>query len=45
MILPPELVREYLDRRAKAAHKPNPQLRLAAWCNQNGLKDNPGELQ
>jgi len=33
------LIREYLDRRAKTASKADAQLRLAAWCDQNGLKE------
>jgi len=33
------LTREYLDRRAKTASKAEPQLRLAAWCDQKGLKE------
>jgi hypothetical protein len=33
------LIREYRDRRAKAARQPDAQLKLAAWCDQNGLKD------
>src|SRR5262249_25159037 len=33
------LVREYLDRRAKASLKPDSQSRLAAWCEQRGLKE------
>ena len=42
----PEHVREYLDRRAKAAHKPDAQLKLAAWCNQKRTEGaSPGALQ
>ncbi len=34
------LVREYLDRRVRTAPKNvDAQLRLAAWCMENGLKD------
>src|SRR5207248_3421788 len=33
------LIREYLERRAQAAHKPDSQWRLAAWCDQRGLKE------
>jgi tetratricopeptide (TPR) repeat protein len=33
------LINEYLDRRVKTASKADAQLRLAAWCDQNGLKD------
>jgi len=33
------LIREYLDRRAKTASKAEAQLRLAAWCDQKGLKE------
>ncbi len=33
------LVAEYLDRRARTATKPDAQARLAAWCGQNGLKE------
>src|SRR5262249_20323528 len=33
------LVRGYLDRRAQTPLKPDAQSRLAAWCEQKGLKD------
>jgi hypothetical protein len=33
------VIRDYLERRAKAAHKPDAQMKLAAWCEQNGLKE------
>src|SRR5262245_23671824 len=33
------LVREYLDRRAQTPLKPDAQSRLAAWCEQNGLRE------
>ncbi len=33
------LLREYFDRRANTASKPDAQLRLAAWCEEKGLKD------
>jgi len=32
------LIRQYLDRRATTPAKPDAQLRLASWCEQNGLK-------
>src|SRR5215471_10502419 len=31
------LMREYLERRAKAADKADDQWKLASWCEQNGL--------
>lgn len=31
-------IREYLDRRARTADKADAQLKLAAWCDQKGLK-------
>jgi hypothetical protein len=34
-----ELIREYLDRRAKTAHQVDAQSRLAAWCDEVGLKE------
>jgi hypothetical protein len=34
-----ELINEYLDRRSKTAMKPDEQSRLAAWCEQKGLKE------
>jgi hypothetical protein len=34
-----ELINEYLDRRSKTAMKPDAQARLAAWCEQKGLKE------
>ena len=33
------LVREYLDRRARTAHKADAQMKLAAWCEEKGLKE------
>jgi len=33
------LIREYLDRRANTPSKPEAQLRLAAWCENNGFKE------
>ena len=33
------LIREYLDRRLKTPHKPDAQMRLAAWCEEHGLTD------
>jgi hypothetical protein len=33
------LMEEYLRRRAKAAEKTEDQSKLAAWCDQNGLKE------
>jgi tetratricopeptide (TPR) repeat protein len=33
------LVREYLDRRAATPHTADAQLKLAAWCAENGLKE------
>jgi tetratricopeptide (TPR) repeat protein len=33
------LIREYLDRRARTAGKAHAQLRLAAWCGENGLEE------
>jgi tetratricopeptide (TPR) repeat protein len=33
------LTSEYLARRVKTANKADAQLRLAAWCDLNGLKD------
>ncbi len=33
------LFREYLDRRVRTPQKADAQLRLAAWCLENGLKD------
>lgn len=33
------ILKEYLDRRARAADKPDDQWRLALWCDQNGLKE------
>ena len=32
-------IREYLQRRPKAADKADDQLKLALWCEQNGLED------
>ena len=34
-----DLIREYLERRAQTARKPDAQARLAAWCEQKGLKE------
>ncbi len=34
-----DVIREYLDRRVKAASTPADQLRLAVWCERNGLKE------
>jgi hypothetical protein len=34
-----ELLREYLDRRARTPAKPDAQLKLADWCDQKGLKE------
>ena len=34
-----DLIREYLERRASTARKPDAQARLAAWCEQKGLKE------
>ncbi len=31
-------VDEYLQRRARTADEPEAQMKLAAWCQQNGLK-------
>jgi hypothetical protein len=33
------LIREYLDRRARAPHTPDAQLKLAAWCAEMGLAE------
>jgi len=33
------LVREYLDRRSRTGHTVNAQMKLAAWCDQEGLKE------
>jgi hypothetical protein len=33
------LIREYLERRSSTARKPDAQARLAAWCEQKGLKE------
>jgi hypothetical protein len=33
------LLRDYFDRRARTASKPGAQLKLAAWCEEKGLKD------
>ncbi len=33
------VVREYLERRARTPDKAEPQMKLAAWCEENGLKD------
>jgi tetratricopeptide (TPR) repeat protein len=34
-----KLVREYLDRRARTPERADAQLKLAAWCNEKGLKE------
>src|ERR1017187_4857052 len=34
-----DVIREYLDRRVKTASTPAAQMRLAAWCEQKGLKE------
>jgi hypothetical protein len=34
-----ELIGKYLARRLKTLPKPDARLRLAAWCTQNGLKE------
>ncbi len=34
-----ELIREYMERRAHTARKPDAQARLASWCEQKGLKE------
>jgi Pretoxin HINT domain len=33
------LVREYLDRRARTPYKGDAQMKLAAWCEEKGLKE------
>jgi Pretoxin HINT domain/HEAT repeats len=33
------LIREYLERRARTPHTADAQLKLAAWCADNGLKE------
>ncbi len=33
------LVREYLERRVRTAHKADAQMKLAAWCDERGLKE------
>ena len=33
------IVKEYLDRRARTPEKAEAQFKLAAWCEQNGLKE------
>jgi hypothetical protein len=33
------LIREYLDRRARTPDTADAQLKLAAWCDEKGLKD------
>jgi hypothetical protein len=33
------LIREYLDRRARTPHTADAQLKLAAWCGENGLTE------
>jgi len=33
------LLREYFERRASTASKPDAESRLAAWCEEKGLKD------
>ena len=32
------LIDEYLERRAKAAHEADAQMKLATWCQQKGLQ-------
>jgi hypothetical protein len=34
-----DLIHEYLERRVQAALKPDAQARLAAWCEEKGLKE------
>jgi tetratricopeptide (TPR) repeat protein len=34
-----ELIHEYLEHRLRAPHKPDAQLKLAAWCTEKGLKE------
>src|SRR5262249_12724053 len=34
-----ELINEYLERRAKTTMKPDAQAKLAAWCEEKGLKE------
>jgi hypothetical protein len=33
------LIREYLDRRARSPEKAEAQMKLAAWCEEKGLKE------
>ena len=33
------IVKEYLDRRARTPDKADAQMKLAAWCDENGLKE------
>ena len=33
------IVKEYLDRRARTPDTADAQMKLAAWCDQNGLKE------
>ena len=33
------LIHEYLEHRARTDHKADAQIKLAAWCAQNGLKE------
>ncbi len=33
------ILKEYLDRRARAAERPDDQWRLALWCDTHGLKE------
>jgi tetratricopeptide (TPR) repeat protein len=33
------IVKEYLDRRARAPDKADAQMKLAAWCDEKGLKE------
>jgi tetratricopeptide (TPR) repeat protein len=34
-----DLIREYLDRRARTPQKADALMKLAAWCNEKGLKE------
>ena len=33
------IVKEYLDRRARTPETPDAQMKLAAWCDEHGLKE------
>ena len=37
-----DLIREYLNRRDHTPEKADSQLKLAAWCNEKGLKEQAG---